>query len=58
MYKTIVKRRIRGLWDSLNEGDHGPILRSFAPRFEGTFVGDTPLGGTQRTLASKGRLVL
>ncbi len=50
MYKTIVKRRIRGLWHSLNHGDHGPILRSFAPRFEYTFVGDTPLGGTRHTL--------
>ena len=51
MYKSIVKRRIRRLWASLNRGDHTPILRSFAPEFEYAFVGDTPLGGTRRTLA-------
>lgn len=50
MYKTIVERKYRRAWAALNRGDHGPILHSFAPGFEYTFVGDTPLGGTRRTI--------
>lgn len=50
MYKTIVKRKYWRTWEALNAGDHRPVLEAFAPSFEYEFVGDTPLGGTRRTI--------
>ena len=50
MYHAIVRRRIRGLFDAVNNGDAEPVLRAFAPRFEHAFLGDHALGGSRRTL--------
>ncbi|WP_158813956.1 nuclear transport factor 2 family protein [Methylocapsa sp. S129] len=52
MYRAIVRRRIRALFDAVNNGDAEPVLRAFAPQFEHSFLGDTALGGSRRTLAS------
>jgi hypothetical protein len=55
MYHAIVRRRIRGLFDAVNNGNAEPVLRAFAPRFEHTFLGDHALGGSRQTLAATRR---
>ncbi len=52
MYKTIVRAKIRHLFVRASEGNFQPILQTFAPKFIYRFVGDTPLGGTRKTIAS------
>ena len=52
MYHTIVRRRVRDLFDAVNRGDTEPVLRLFARTFEHTFLGEHSLGGTRRTLAA------
>jgi hypothetical protein len=55
MYHAIVRRRIRGLFDAVNNGDAEPVLRAFAPRFEHLFLGDHALGGSRQTLPATRR---
>jgi ketosteroid isomerase-like protein len=55
MYHAIVRRRIRGLFDAVNNGDAEPVLRAFAPRFEHAFLGDHALGGSRQTLPATRR---
>jgi len=50
MYHAIVRRRIRQIFDAVNQGNAQPVLRQFARRFEHTFLGNHALGGTRRTL--------
>lgn len=52
MHALIAKRRIRVLFDAINRGDAGPVLDSFAPRFEHYFVGDHALGGARHSLSA------
>ena len=49
MYHAIVRRRVRELFDTVNQGDAEPVLRQFARRFEHSFLGDHALGGSCRT---------
>jgi ketosteroid isomerase-like protein len=55
MYHAIVRRRIRGLFDAVNNGNAEPVLQAFAPRFEHSFLGDHALGGSRQTLAATRR---
>jgi ketosteroid isomerase-like protein len=55
MYRAIVRKRIRDLFDAVNRGDAEPVLRAFAGKFEHSFLGDSALGGSRRTLASTKR---
>ena len=50
MYHSIVRSRVRALFDAVNRGDADPVLRLFARRFEHSFVGDHALGGVRTTL--------
>ncbi len=52
MYHAIVRRRLRQLFDAINRGDAEPVLQQFAAHFEHSFLGDTALGGSRRTLAA------
>jgi ketosteroid isomerase-like protein len=52
MYKTIVKRRIRHLFEEANRGNWQAIVDSLADRFTYRFIGDTPLGGTRHKTSS------
>lgn len=55
MYHAIVRRRIRGLFSAINQGNAEPVLRQFASRFEHSFLGNHALGGSRSTLASTRR---
>jgi ketosteroid isomerase-like protein len=55
MYHAVVRRRLKQLFDAVNHGDAEPVLRQFAGRFEHSFLGDTALGGSRRTLATTRR---
>jgi ketosteroid isomerase-like protein len=55
MYQAIVRKRIRALFDAINRGDAEPVLRAFASEFEHSFLGETALGGSRRTLAATRR---
>jgi len=55
MYHAIVRRRLKQLFDAINRGDAERVLRQFAGRFEHSFLGDTALGGSRRTLAATRR---
>lgn len=51
MYHTIVRHRIRKLFDTVNQGNSEPVLKQFARRFEHSFLGDGhALAGSRRTL--------
>jgi ketosteroid isomerase-like protein len=52
MYRSIVKWRVRSLFNEANRGNWQAIVDSLSPRFVYRFVGDTPLGGTRTTKAS------
>lgn len=52
MYHAIVRRRLRRLFDAINQGDSRPVLRALARNFEHVFLGDTALGGRRKTLAA------
>jgi len=50
MYKMIVAREVRGVWNALNAGDCEPVLKGFAREFRYENVGaDHALGGTFTT---------
>lgn len=55
MYHSIVRSRIRALFDAVGHGNAEPVLSAFAPRFEHSFLGETALGGSRRTLATTRR---
>jgi ketosteroid isomerase-like protein len=50
VYHAIVRRRIKGLFRAINQGDAEPVLRQFADRFEHSFLGDSALGRSRTTL--------
>jgi ketosteroid isomerase-like protein len=52
MYHAFVRKRVRDLFDAVSRGDAEPVLRAFAGQFEHSFLGDTALGGSRRTLAA------
>lgn len=53
MYHAIVRRNIRQLFNCINHGNAEPVLKSFAARFEHTFLGEShALCGTRRTLSA------
>jgi ketosteroid isomerase-like protein len=52
MYHAIVRKRIRGLFAAVNDGDAEPVLQAFGPRFEHAFLGEHALGGPRKTLAA------
>jgi len=52
MYHAIIRKRVRDLFGAVSRGDAEPVLRAFADRFEHSFLGDTALGGSRRTLAA------
>jgi ketosteroid isomerase-like protein len=49
IYKAIVRRQVRSLFNEANAGNWNAIVDGLAPSFTYTFVGDTPLGGTRTT---------
>lgn len=55
MYHSIVRGRVRSLFDAVNRGDAEPVLRMFAARFEHSFLGDHALGGSRTTLPATRR---
>jgi ketosteroid isomerase-like protein len=52
MYHAFVRKRIRDLFAAVSRGDAEPVLRAFASQFEHSFLGDTALGGSRKTLAA------
>lgn len=52
MYKTIVRARLRRLFEGASRGDWQPIVDGFAEQFSYRFAGNTPLGGTRTTKAA------
>ncbi|MCF4166839.1 nuclear transport factor 2 family protein [Zavarzinia compransoris] len=52
MYHAIVRAKVRQLFGAVNRGDAGPVLNTFARRFEHRFLGETALGGTRSSLAT------
>jgi ketosteroid isomerase-like protein len=52
MYKTIVRRRIIGLFAKANAGNWQAIIDALSDDFTYRFVGDTPLGGTRTKKSS------
>jgi ketosteroid isomerase-like protein len=49
MYRSIVRRRIQGLFAEANRGNFQAIIDTLGPGFVYRFIGDTPLGGTRTT---------
>jgi ketosteroid isomerase-like protein len=52
IYRAIVRRQVRHLFDEANRGNWAAIVDGLAPTFSYRFVGDTPLGGTRQTHAA------
>lgn len=52
IYRAIVRRRIRSIFDNANKGDFGTMIDSLHDNFIYRFIGDTPLGG-ERTSKPK-----
>lgn len=50
MYHSIVRQRIRKLFEAVNAGNAEPVLTAFAPEFEHFFLGNHALGGSRKTL--------
>lgn len=45
MYKAIVEKRVRGIFDEINRGNYQAMIDGLAPEFEYVFLGDHPLSG-------------
>lgn len=45
MYKAIVQRRVRRIFDEINRGNYQAMIDGLAPEFEYRFLGDHPLSG-------------
>jgi ketosteroid isomerase-like protein len=52
MYHTVVRARIISLFDAVSQGNATPVLDAFAPKFEHSFLGDSALGGSRRTITA------
>jgi ketosteroid isomerase-like protein len=55
MYHSVVRSRVKKLFAAVNGGNAEPVLQMFARSFEHSFLGETALGGTRRTLDSTRR---
>lgn len=49
MYHLIIKRIVRGVFESLTRGDYEATLKQMAPHLEHIFPGDHALGGVRHT---------
>jgi ketosteroid isomerase-like protein len=49
MYHAYVRRRVKQLFEAINQGNAEPVLQLFAPQFEHCFLGTHALGGSRRT---------
>ena len=49
MYRQIVERKIRALFEAVNDGDAEPVIAGFARRFEHSFAGSHALGGSRHS---------
>jgi ketosteroid isomerase-like protein len=52
IYRAIVRRQVRRLFDQANHGRWEAIVDGLAPAFTYRFVGNTPLGGTRSSHAA------
>jgi ketosteroid isomerase-like protein len=52
IYRAIVRRQVRRLFEEANKGNWEAIVDGLAPVFTYRFVGDTPLGGTRTSHAA------
>ena len=52
MYHRFVRAQIVRLFDAVSRGDASPVLKAFASEFEHSFLGNTALGGSRRTLSA------
>lgn len=55
MYHAIVRRKLRGIFNALNEGRYTAMPGQFATTHEHTFFGQHALSGTRHTLAATRR---
>jgi ketosteroid isomerase-like protein len=55
VYHTIIRRKLRDVFQQLNAKDYESILNSLGPDFEHSFYGNHALSGTRRTLAATRR---
>lgn len=49
MYATIVRRKVRGIFDRINQGDYLPMVDGLADEFVYVFHGEHALGGRRTT---------
>ncbi len=52
MYHLIIRRKVRTLFQAINNGNAQPVIAGFAQKFEHVFIGDHALGGTRRDVAA------
>jgi len=52
IYRAIVERKLRNIFDALNRGDYEPVLGSFGSPVEHTFFGDHALAGSRHGMDS------
>jgi ketosteroid isomerase-like protein len=50
IYRSIVARRLRRVFESLNRGDHVPVLAAFGAPVEHVFFGEHALAGRRRDM--------
>ena len=55
MYKTIAKRKVRGAFASLSEGDHRSALSDTAEDVHHVFPGENAVGGERHSREAMGR---
>lgn len=48
VYKTIVERKVRSIFDQINQGNYEAMVEGLASEFDYLFLGDNPLGGRRR----------
>jgi ketosteroid isomerase-like protein len=52
MYKTIVAKRVRGIFEEINKGNYQAMIDGLASTFEYRFLGDHPLSGHRTKVAT------
>ena len=52
MYHAYVRRRVRRLFDAVNQRNVEPVLELCAPQFEHAFLGSHALGGSRHNLSA------
>lgn len=52
MYATIVRRRVRRVFDEINRGNYKPMVEGLGDPFEYHFHGEHALGGTRTSVAA------